>query len=123
MNMPLRSMLTVAIASTVFGLTLPAYAHGDEHHAAQGVSANKEVDTKAALRDRWVDHVFWVRNVVLETASGNKEAAKAAEDEVVANAKAIANSIEPFYGKDASTKLFNLLAGHYGAVKSYLAAS
>ena len=37
---------------------------------------------------------------------------------MVANAKAIAASIEPFYGKAASEKLFTLLAGHWGAVKA-----
>src|SRR4026209_3024193 len=31
--------------------------------------------------------------------------------------------IEPYYGKDASGKLFGLLAGHYGAVKQYLEAT
>jgi hypothetical protein len=66
--------------------------------------------------------VFWVRNVVVETLAGNGAAAKSAENQVVANAKQIAAAIEPFYGKAASDKLFGLLAGHYGAVKEYLAA-
>ncbi|HEY8540227.1 MAG TPA: hypothetical protein VIL28_15255, partial [Steroidobacteraceae bacterium] len=43
--------------------------------------------------------------------------------EVVANAKAIAGSIEPFYGKAASEKLFELLAGHWGAISDYLDAT
>jgi hypothetical protein len=42
---------------------------------------------------------------------------------VVANAKAIAASIEPFYGKAASDKLFKLLAGHWGAISDYLDAT
>ena len=68
-------------------------------------------------------HVFWVRNVVVSTFAGNQPAAAAAEQEVVANAKQIAAAIEPYYGKDASEKLFGLLAGHYGAVKQYLEAT
>jgi hypothetical protein len=80
-------------------------------------------ETSAAQRDLWVGHIFWVRNVVTDTFAGNKKAATASEKEVVANAKAIAVSIEPFYGKAASDKLFSLLAGHYGAIKQYLEAT
>ena len=46
-----------------------------------------------------------------------------AEKGVVANAEQIARSIEPFYGKPASDKLFTLLAGHYGAIKDHLDAT
>jgi hypothetical protein len=42
---------------------------------------------------------------------------------VVANAKQIAAAIAPYYGTEASDKLFGLLAGHYGAVKQYLEAT
>jgi hypothetical protein len=70
-----------------------------------------------------VGHIFWVRNVVVDTLAGNKSSAAVAEKEVVANAKQIAAAIEPYYGKSASDKLFGLLAGHYGAVKEYLEAS
>jgi hypothetical protein len=61
--------------------------------------------------------------VAVDTLAGNKPAAAAAEKEVVANAKQIAGAIEPYYGKDASEKLFGLLAGHYSAVKQYLEAT
>lgn len=82
----------------------------------------KTVDLQLALRDLWVGHIFWVRNVVLATSYQDSAAAKVAEDQVVANAKAIAGSIIPFYGKDASEKLFMLLAGHWGAIKGYMTA-
>jgi hypothetical protein len=39
--------------------------------------------------------------------------------QVVANAKQIAGSIEPFYGKAATDQLFKLLAGHYTAIKQH----
>jgi len=71
------------------------------------------------LRDLWGGHIFWIRNVVLENATNNPAARDAAEKEVVANAKQIADTITPFYGEAASAKLFTLLAGHYGAVKEY----
>ncbi len=83
----------------------------------------KVAATQAALRDLWVGHIFWVRNVAVSTMAGNKDAATAAEAEVVSNAKQIAGAIEPFYGKEASDKLFQLLAGHWGAVKAHIQAT
>ena len=80
----------------------------------------KTVELKLALRDLWIGHIFWVRNVVLETKAGKAEAAKVAEEKVVENARAIADAIVPIYGKEAGDKLFGLLAGHYGAVKGYM---
>lgn len=82
----------------------------------------KTVELRLALRDLWISHIFWVRNEVLMTKLGNTDAAKAAGDKAVENAKAIAGSVSPFYGQAASDKLFGLLAGHYGAVKEYMGA-
>src|SRR5262249_15528755 len=78
---------------------------------------------RAAMRDLWLGHIFWVRNVIFETYAKNGPATKEAEAEVVANAKQIGAAIAPFYGKAAGDQLFGLLAGHYGAVKDYLVAS
>ncbi|MGH7205675.1 MAG: hypothetical protein ACREI2_05650 [Nitrospiraceae bacterium] len=85
--------------------------------------AAKIAQTKEALRDLWVGHIFWIRNVVLDNATNNPAARDAAEKEVVANAKQIASTITPFYGEPASEKLFSLLASHYGAVKEYSEAT
>lgn len=104
------------------GLAVPVQA-GQDHHAGAAAPTSKAIQTKDALRDLWVGHVFWVRNVAVETLAGNKAAAKAAEEQVVANARQIAGAIEPFYGKAASEKLFGQLAGHYGAIKEYLVAT
>jgi hypothetical protein len=124
MNHTLRNTLaSVALAATLGFVTSVNAAEPSDQHAAAAPAANKAIETKEALRDLWVEHVFWVRNVVVETLAGNKAAATAAEQEVVANAKQIAGAIEPFYGKAASDKLFGLLAGHYGAVKQYLDAT
>jgi hypothetical protein len=94
--------------------------HGTATTAPAGKAS--ATDTQAALRDLWVGHVFWVRSVVVATLDNNHAARAASEKAVVANAKAIAGSIAPFYGQAASDKLFTLLAGHYGAVKQYLDA-
>ncbi len=75
------------------------------------------------MRDLWVGHIFWVRNVVIYTLAGNAAAEQVSEQQVVANAHSIAGAIQPFYGPAATDKLFTLLAGHYGAIKSYLQAS
>jgi hypothetical protein len=118
------SLLIASILSAMLAAVVPARAEQPVHTAAAAATAPAKVaETDAALRDLWVGHVFWVRNVVVDTFAGNKKAAAAAEKEVVANAKAIAGAIEPYYGKEASEKLFGLLAGHYGAVKQYLEAT
>jgi hypothetical protein len=118
--------LVVPFASIVLVASLSAapVIQAATHAASHGPAAvsTKAAQTQDALRDLWVGHVFWVRNVAVETLAGNAAAAKAAEDQVVANAKQIAGAIEPFYGKAASDKLFGQLAAHYGAVKEYLLA-
>ena len=123
MNMMKRCLGMISILATVFAPVVPALAQHGTHPIAQAPAPAKVNETGAALRDLWVGHVFWVRNVVVSTFAGNQPAASAAEQEVVANAKQIAAAIEPYYGKDASEKLFGLLAGHYGAVKQYLEAT
>ena len=83
----------------------------------------KVVATDAVERDLWGNHIFWIRNVVVATLAKNTAEAKVAEGEVVANAHGIADAIKPFYGDKAGDALFNLLAGHYGAIKAYLTAT
>ncbi len=61
--------------------------------------------------------------MVLLTKLGDADGAKAAEDMVVKNARAIADAVIPLYGKEAGDKLFTLLAGHYGAIKEYMTAA
>ena len=102
---------------------IPVRAQHSGHETAAAPNSLKVAQASAAQRDLWVGHVFWVRNVVVATIAGNTAAAASAEKQVVANAQQIAASIEPFYGKDASDKLFSLLAAHYGAVKQYLDAA
>jgi hypothetical protein len=100
-----------------------ACSHMSMMCAAATSNATKLNATKAILRDLWIGHIFWVRNVVVAELAGDASAQLAAEKQVVANAQSIARSIEPFYGAPATERLFTLLAGHYGAVKAYLDAS
>jgi len=114
---------TLLAAAAVISLQAAAHDAPTPKAAQPAAIATKLADTRAALRDLWIGHVFWVRNVVDARFEGDKAAAEAAERQVVENAKAIAGAIEPFYGNAASEKLFTLLAGHWGAVKSYLDAT
>ncbi|MEN3294592.1 MAG: hypothetical protein V7642_3845 [Burkholderiales bacterium] len=123
MRKSLQATLASSLAVVCFSVVNPVHAQHPQHDAKAAPTSVEILQTGAALRDLWVGHVFWVRNVVLETSTGNTAAATAAEQEVVANAKQISAAIEPFYGKAASEKLFGLLAGHYGAVKQYLEAT
>lgn len=119
-----RSIFAASALGALLVPALPAGAQHAEHRVvAQAPAQAKAAETGAAMRDLWVGHIFWVRNVVVDTLAGNKNAAATAEKEVVANAKQIAAAIEPYYGKAASEKLFGLLAAHYGAIKEYLDAT
>lgn len=117
----MKSRLAALLAA--LSLALPPLALGDASPQNAATVPVKIAQTKAALRDLWLGHVFWVRNVVDARLAADATRAKTSEQEVVANAKAIAGAIEPFYGKAASDQLFTLLAGHWGAISDYLAAA
>jgi hypothetical protein len=114
----LRPVLTASLLSSLMALAGPALAD-----APRGAVPAKVAATQAAERDLWVGHIFWVREVVRGLAEKNQAAADSAEKQVVANAKQIAGSIEPFYGKAATDQLFKLLAGHYTAIKAHATAT
>ena len=111
---------SIAVLALV-GVGLAGCAH--DTRAVEKANPVHVADTKAAMRDLWTGHIFWIRNVVWDNAAHNSAARDAAEQEVVVNAKNIAHTITPFYGEQASEKLFSLLAGHYGAVKEYSEAT
>lgn len=77
------------------------------------------LSTRLALRDLWVEHIFWIRNYAIANQAGDNKQATVASTEVVANATRIANSLAPLYGQPAADQLLKLLAGHWGAVKHY----
>lgn len=118
----MKTALTALVAAAALAGAAPAIGHA-QHGAQSSAAAPTVAGTRAALRDLWIGHVFWVRDVVQARLAGNAAEAKAAEAEVVANARAIADSIGPFYGKAASDQLFGLLAGHWGAISEYLDAT
>ena len=115
----MKSVPVVLLASLLLSVSGVAPAAD----AASGPVPAKLAATQAAERDLWVGHIFWVREVSRALADKNQAAADLAEKQVVANAKGIAGSIEPFYGKAASVQLFKLLAGHYTAIKQHAIAT
>lgn len=113
------SRLMQSVVAFIFCLGLAGSAAAATPDTEKPAHTVQLAATKAALRDLWVEHVFWIRNYVVSNETGDTEAIEVAEAEVVANAKAIAGAIEPFYGQEASDALLKLLAGHWGAVKGY----
>lgn len=118
MKLHIPLLLTAALA-----LAVPGLASAQTAAPADVTAPATLADTQAAMRDLWIGHILWVRNVVDARIAGNASQAKAAEQQVVSNAQAIAAAIEPFYGKAASDQLFGLLAGHWGAISDYLDAT
>jgi len=107
-------------------LLLATFCFADPARAAapaKSADAVAVLETKMALRDLWVEHVFWIRSYVLATDAGDEAQRKVAEAEVVNNAKALAATITPFYGQPAADGLLKLLAGHWAAVRDYDAAT
>ena len=70
-----------------------------------------------------MNHIFWVRSLVVATRFGDKTAAMEADEYGLKNAKAVGQSIQAFYGQAAADKFATLFVGHYSAVKGYMAAA
>ena len=94
-----------------------------EPRAVGDANPVRVAETKQALRDLWVGHIFWVRHVVSNIATNDPKERDAAEKEVVANTKQIASTMTPFYGEAASEELYSLLDINIGAVKEYSEAT
>ena len=111
---------SIAVLGLVFtGLT------GCDYGTRAGGEANpaRVEEMQQNLRDLWVGHIFWVRHVVSNIASHDPAERDAAEKEVVANTKQIANTMAPFYGEAVSQKLFSLLDANIRAVGEYSEAA
>jgi hypothetical protein len=78
---------------------------------------------KQSLRSLWLGHIYWVQHALLNNATNSLAERNAAEKEVVANAKLIANMVTPFYGEARSEQLFTLLTSHVAAIKEYSEAT
>ena len=111
-----------SLAAVVLGLVGLVGCDSDSRIVGE-VNPPQVAETKQALRDLWVGHIFWVRHVVLNNATHNPAARDAAEEEVLANSKQIAHTMTPFYGDAAAETFYSLLDLNYNAVKAYSEAT
>jgi hypothetical protein len=113
-----RLMLSalVVFSMTLVGILPPA-------HSQAAASPAKVAELKMALRDLYINHIFWVRDLAVSTRLGEKGAVKEADEYGLNNAKAIGRSIAPFYGQAAGEKFATLFVGHYSGVKAYMNAA
>ena len=117
-------MKTLALACAValgFGLPLTGIAAPDMPAmaaASQPAAAPAAPKLHAAMRNLWHGHIVHTRAYAMAVKAGNQAAAAKAADDVVANAKQIANAVAGFYGADAGKGMLKLLAGHWSGVKA-----
>ena len=83
----------------------------------------KVAELKMTLRNLYINHIFWVRDLVTSTRFGEKAAVSEADEYGLKNAEAIGHSIAPFYGQAAGDKFATLFVGHYSGVKAYMNAA
>ncbi|GAA0716295.1 hypothetical protein [Dokdonella soli] len=107
--------MTVAASGTLYAADQPQTAPPATAPAAAATAAPK---LHVALRELWQGHIQHTRAYAMAVRAGNATAAKKAADDVVANAKQIADAVGRFYGADAGAAMLKLLAGHWGGVKA-----
>src|SRR3989449_10113681 len=111
-------ILSIPVFMGVFSASAPMLVQGQAM-----ANPAKVADAKMALRTLYINHIFWVRSLVISTRLGEKKAVSEADEYGLENAKAIGLSISPFYGQAAGEKFSSLFVGHYSAVKKYMSAA
>lgn len=94
-----------------------------ESRAARDPNPLRVAEMQKTLRDLLLGHIFMIQHAVLYNMKYDLAEQSAADKQVLANAKQIANTFTPFYGAARSEKLFTLLAAHYTSVKEYSEAT
>src|SRR2546430_7053643 len=111
-------ILSILVFMGVFSASAPMLVQGQAM-----ANPAKVAGAKMALRTLYINHIFWVRSLVISTRLGEKKAVSEADEYGLENAKAIGLSISPFYGQAAGEKFSSLFVGHYSAVKKYMSAA
>jgi hypothetical protein len=94
-----------------------------ESRAAEHVPIVPAAEMQKTLRELWVGHIFMIQHAVLYNVTYDMAEQEAADKQVLANVREIANTFTPYYGAARCEKLYALLASHYGAVKEYSEAT
>ena len=113
------SLACGAALALVLAATAPSVL-AQESAAASTSAASAATAPKlhAAMRSLWHGHIEHTRAYAMAVKAGDQAAANKAADDVVANAKQIADAVAGFYGKPAGEQMLKLLAGHWGGVKA-----
>ncbi|MEP6934091.1 MAG: hypothetical protein ABI988_09150 [Nitrospirota bacterium] len=96
---------------------------GYESRAGGETNLIRVVEMQKTLRELWLGHIFMIQHVVLYNTTNNLAERHAADTQVLANAKQIADTFAPFYGEARSEALFTLLVDHVAALKEYSEAT
>jgi hypothetical protein len=104
---------------TLVGLLGGAY----ESRAAGDISPVPVAELQKTFRDLWLGHIFMIQHAVLYNMTYDIAERDAADKQVLANVREIANTFTPYYGEARCEKLYALLASHYSAVKEYSEAT
>jgi hypothetical protein len=113
----------VATLAVLVMTVLLAWPSGQAYGLAQATPNPAKVGgLDMTLRHLFVDHVFWVRSMVISTKSGNSDEAQVAYRMALDNAKAFGDAVASFYGQKAGDEFARLFADHVNAVKDYCLA-
>jgi hypothetical protein len=110
----MASLFLIGVGVLFAGTVPPAQSQATMPNPA------KVAELKMALRNLYINHIFWVRDLAMSTRLGEKAAVSEADEYGLKNAEAIGHSIAPFYGQAAGDKFATLFVGHYSAVKAYM---
>ena len=94
--------------------------------AAASVAADRAavLETKMALRDLWVEHVFWIRSYMLATHAHDTAQSKSRRTgSCVQRQSTRRHDHAVLWPEPPPMDLFKLLAGHWGAVRDYNTAT
>ena len=115
---PLSLACGVALGLAVAAAAPSAVAQEPGAASASASSTTTAPKLHAALRSLWHGHIVNTRAYAMAVKDGKRSEAKKAADDVVANAKQIADAVAGFYGKPAGEQMLKLLAGHWAGVKA-----
>ncbi|MEO6967142.1 MAG: hypothetical protein ABI132_01615 [Rhodanobacteraceae bacterium] len=120
---PLTKPIAIACAlalSVSLAVAIPAAQAHQGYGAADAApaAATKAPQLHAAMRSLWHGHIEATRAYAMAVKAADTAGAKKAADDVVANARQIANAVGGFYGPAAGTQMLKLLSGHWSGVKS-----
>jgi hypothetical protein len=86
--------------------------------------SDSAISLKVNMRRLWSDHVIWTRQYVVAAVADPAMAdANAAAGRLLKNQEDIGNAVVPLYGKDAGTKLTDLLKQHIMIAVDLIAAA